>query len=126
MTIKQFKYVRIAVVILLAIGVSQAITFRQYYLAVAGMAVAMAVLTLLRRRVKEVLADERDYEIAGKAARAAMQIFSWIAVLAMFYFLAYQDVNPLYGPISQIIAYSICGLLLLYNALFYFYNRRAK
>ncbi len=123
MTLNQFKWVRIGVAFFLAIGISQAILFEKFSWAVAGMAVAAAVLFVLRKKVKGVLADERDYEVGGKAARAAIAIFSWIAVLMMFYFMAYKNTNPSYEAIAMTLAYSVCAVLFIYTGAFYYYGK---
>ncbi len=123
MTLKQFKIVKILVVIGLSILVSQSIFFHSPIWAIMGIACATIFLLYCRGFVKEIIADERDYEIGGKAARIAMQIFCWFATALMIIFYSQHDLNPMYEPIAIILAYSVCFLMLVYVLIFRFYDK---
>jgi len=84
LTLKQYQVARIIIIIILAACFSNLITLKNYFLPIALLVVASLLLMYLRKRVKGVLADERDYQIGGKAALLAMQIFSWMGVVVMF------------------------------------------
>ncbi|MCX7912916.1 MAG: DUF2178 domain-containing protein [Dehalococcoidales bacterium] len=88
-------------------------------------AVTFAVLLFLRRRVTEVIADERTYTVAGKAARATIQIASLGMVLAGIVLLAMRKSpsTPL-GQTATTLLYVTCGLLLLNSLAFFYYNRK--
>ena len=124
MSLKRFKLVKILVIIALAITVSQSILYNNYIIPIFAVAVSFALLMSCKRRVKEVIADERDYEIGGKAARVAIQIFSWIAVVIMFVLYSYRDASSVCEAIGLTLAYSVCFLMILYSALFYFFNKK--
>lgn len=125
MTLKQFKTLKIIMVIILAIIVGQSVVYHNYFIPIIAMVLAILVLFYFRGRVKEIIADERDYEVGGKAARLAIQIFSWLAVVGMLAFLAYSDSNPSFGAIAFTLAYSVCFLMILYAFLFRYYNKIA-
>lgn len=124
MTIKQYKIVSLTTTVALAIIVSQALIFKNWIIPLAAVAVSFALLLMLRKKVKAVLADERDFEIGGKAARIAMQIYSWIAVAVIFVFYANKDANPAFWPVAMSLAFSVCFLMLLYSFIFRFYARK--
>ncbi|MFA6339027.1 MAG: DUF2178 domain-containing protein [Candidatus Paceibacterota bacterium] len=123
MNLKQYQQIKLGFVIVIAIIVSQSIIFKNYFIPVAVMIVGTLVLTILRRKVKGVMADERDYITGGKAAILAIQIYSWIAVVSMFIMLGLQDFNPAYEPIAVTLAFSTCVLMLLYAVIFRYYNK---
>jgi len=124
MTLKQFKIIKIIIVIALAIIVSQSVVNKNYIIFLMAFALSIIVLYFIRQRVKEIIADERDYEIGGKAARTAMQIFSWIAVVIMLVFYSIKDINPIYEAVVLTLSYSVCFLLLSYSLIFkYYYNK---
>ncbi|MDD2483058.1 MAG: DUF2178 domain-containing protein [Candidatus Shapirobacteria bacterium] len=123
MTLKKYQQIKLAIVVVIAIIFSQSIIFQNYLIPIATLVVSSLVLILLRRRVKEVIADERDYALAGKSASWAIQIYSWISVVAMFILYAFKDLNPSYEPIAMTLAYSTCLLMLVYSLIFKFQNK---
>lgn len=125
MTLKQYRILKIAVVAILAILVSQSVLARNFVIPVVGIVAANLALLFWRGRVKEIIADERDYEIGGRAARLAIQAYSWLAVAAMLAFYAYQKNNPAFEAVALTLAYSTCLLVLLYSLFFRYHSRVA-
>lgn len=123
MTIKQYQGVKLAMVVILAVFFSQAIYFKNYFIPIAVLVASSLILMYLRRQVKDVLADERDYATGGKAALLAIQIYSWTAVCAMFVMYGLRDYNPAYEPIAVTLAFSTCVLMLAYGVIFRYYNK---
>jgi uncharacterized membrane protein len=122
---KQFKIFRVILAMILAIIISQSIILENFVLAIFAMLVAIVLMIFVRRKVKDVLADERDYKIAGNAARYAMTTFSAVAVGFMFFFMS-QKQNPVYEAIGLTLAYSVCGLMLVYSLIFIYLRKYAK
>jgi uncharacterized membrane protein len=123
MTLKKYQQIKLIIVVAIAIIFSQSIIFQNYLIPIATLVVSSLVLILLRRQVKEVVADERDYALAGKSANLAIQIYSWIAVIAMFVLYNLKDVNPSYEPIAMTLAFSTCALMFIYSLIFKFQNK---
>lgn len=123
MTIKKYQQIKLIIVVLIAIIFSQAIFYKNYLIPIATLLVSSLILIILRRRVKEVIADERDYALAGKSASWAIQIYSWIAVVAMFILYSFRDLNSFYEPVALTLAYSTCFLMFVYSLIFKFQNR---
>lgn len=123
MTLKQYQRLKLAFTIVLAFVFSQSLIFKNYLLPIALLVVSTLVLIYLRRQVKEVVADERDRAIGGRSALLAIQIYSWVAALAMFVLYALRDLNPAYEPIGMTLAFSTCLLLLLYSGIFRYHDR---
>jgi len=118
MTIKKYRNIRIILVIALAMLFSQAIIYQNFYLAMGLMIVASLLIYSMRKNVKEVLADERDYEQGGKAALLAMQIYCWIGAVAMFALKSQAYINPTYDIVANTLAFSICIFMLLYSFIY--------
>ena len=123
MTLKKYQQIKLIIVVLIAIIFSQSIILKNYLIPIATLVVSSLILILLRRRVKEVVADERDYALAGKSASLAIQIYSWIAVIAMFVLYSFRDLNPAYEPIAMTLAFSTCFLMFIYSLIFKFQNK---
>jgi len=126
MTLKQYNIVRWVVVMILAAFVSNSIILNNYIMPLAVVAATSLFLLYLRGRVDEIIADERDYEIAGKAARWAMQIYAWIAVSGFFIIYAICGSDPVWGAVAYALSYSACLLILLYVVIFRFFVGPAK
>lgn len=118
MTLKQYTVVRLGMVMALSAFIAASIVRHNYLWPVVAMVIAMIVLLTLRSRVKEILADERDYALGGKAARWAIQVFSLAAVALMFLFLWKGEQDPQLTVIAHVLAYAVCALMLLYSFLF--------
>jgi len=118
MTLKNYQRIKLGLAFVLAFIFSQAIIHKNYLIPIAVMLVSSLVLMWLRRRVKGVIADERDYATGGKSALLAIQIYAWIATLSMFILYALRDINPAYEPIAMTLAFSTCILMLVYAFVF--------
>lgn len=126
MNTKQYFMVRIAVVIILAIVVSQAVIAHNYVVPLIGIVLASALLWYTRSKVTDVIADERDYEVAGTAARWAMQLYTSVAIITFFILLAVQGTDPVWAAVAYTLSYSACALLLLYSALFHTISKKRQ
>lgn len=123
LSLKNYHKIRIGLVIVMSIIFSQSITFGNYIIPIFTMIIGSLILLFLRRKVTEIIADERDYEIWWKAALLAIQVFSWFAAISMFVLYALKNINPSYEPIAFTLAMSTCLLMLIYWFIFRFYNR---
>lgn len=118
MTIKKFYVYRMVIAALLAAVMSISITINNYLLAIVSVITAVLIILMLKRNVSEVIADERDYELAGKSARYSMAIFAVMATIITFVLLLFRETNPLYETAASILAYSICGLMIINSIIF--------
>jgi len=123
MTLKKYQQIKLAIVVVIAIIFSQSIFYNNYLIPIVTLIISYLILILLRHQVKEVIADERDYALAGKSASWAIQIYSWIAVVVMFILYTLRDVNPSYEPIAMTLAFSTCILMIIYSLFFNFQNK---
>ena len=124
MTLKQYNFLRMIIAMILAAFIAASVVRQEFFWPVVAITCAMILLLTLRRFVKGVLADERDYALGGTAARWTIQIFSMTAVILMFFFLSQQDGDSSFRVIANVLAYSTCGLMLLYSAIFTILRRK--
>lgn len=123
MTVKKYQRIKLMFVVLIATIVSQSIVYKNYVVPIITMIVSTLILLYMRRTVKEVVADERDYAVGGKSALLAIQIYAWMAIVPMFILYGLRDRNPVYEPIAMTLAFSTCILMLLYATIFRYYNK---
>jgi uncharacterized membrane protein len=108
----------------LAMIISQAVIFNNYFLAIVAVFAAFAIILPLKKKVTEVMNDERDYLIAGKAARLALSLFSVTGALLAFAFMSLRGMETVFGTIGSTLAYSVCALLLFYSAAAAIYGKQ--
>ncbi len=123
MTLKKYQKIKLILVVLISIIFSQSILFKNFLIPIVTLVICSLILIILRRRVKDVIADERDYLNAGKASSWAIQVYSWFAVVAMFALYSMRDLNPTYEPVAMTLAFSTCFLMFLYGFIFNFQNK---
>lgn len=123
MTLKEYQKVRWVFVVITAIIFSQTIYYKNYFIPIAVLIIVSLIHLYLRRQVKETIADERDYALAGRSALITLQVYSWVAVTAMFIFYALRDTNPAYEPIGMTLAFSTMMLLLTNAVIFHYFER---
>lgn len=114
MKIKTYQRIKLGLVVVLAVTFSQAIIIENFVIPIALLLVGSLILLYLRKQVDEIIADERDWTVAGKSALLAMQIFSWIGVVAMFAFNSMANTDPCYLVISRTLAFAVMFLMLTY------------
>ena len=124
MTKKLFLVYKLVAVALVAIVLGVSIDYGNWYLPVIFLVTAWVSLYALRGRVKEVMADERDYRIAGKASLWAMKIYLSFSVIAGLILFITERENEVLFAIGSVFLYSACFLMLLYAILFKIYERR--
>lgn len=126
MTLKTYQKIRLVVTFVLAMFISQLVIRENYIWPIFLVLISSLVLWHLRSRVKEVIADERDYSLAGKAALLAIQVFAWLAVISMFLFYSQKNINPSFEIIAQTLSFSVLFIFILYAIIFRVYNKIKK
>jgi uncharacterized membrane protein len=87
--------------------------------------ISVAVMMVLRRRVREIVADERNYTIAEKAARLTMLIgvIGMVVVGAVLLMVGRGD-SPGLTQAGFALVYAACALLVINYVAYYYYSKR--
>ncbi len=124
MTKKTFLVFRIITTIILGMVVGVSVTYDNWYLPVVVMLFAFAFLYTLKKRVREVIADERDYKVAGRASYLAMTVYTIAsAVLGIILFIIGKESTAI-SAVANTLVFSACFFMLLYSFLFKVYIRK--
>lgn len=123
MTLQTYKKWKLAVVFVLAMVISQSLVAENFLIPIMAIIVGSLAMLYLKGQVKEVIADERDYLIAGRASLLAMQIFGWFGVIVMFILYSQKDSNPYYEPIAMTLSYSVLFLFFMYALIYRYYHK---
>jgi len=126
MTAKTFLVFRLIAAALIASVVSVSMVRGDYIVPLLTVLTFAILLYAMKKKVKDVIEDERDYAIAGKAARWAITIFAAIASLPIIVLFSQRQADPVYEAVGSALAYSVCGLMLLYSLLFKYFQSRGK
>jgi uncharacterized membrane protein len=111
-TYQIWKFVLIMILVGLTIlAVFQAIA----WIPVPAMVIVMAVMLILRRRVREVVVDERSYNIASQASRITFQAGALIMVAVGITLMALSRGNyPELESYGYTLIYGALGFIVLY------------
>ena len=128
MTKKQYLFCRLAVIVLLSFSISTSLSLGNYYLPLVFMLTATAALYYCRKQLKtkDILVDERDYQLAGRAARYAIFIYGWLGAIGTFILMALSDKRGDLYIVSQYLAFSVCFLMLANVLIFRYLSSRGK
>jgi len=121
---KTFNAFRIFFALIISTVVASSVVRGNYILPVIIAATAMYAVYAMKKRVSDVLADERDYQIAGKAARWAVCAYTSFAAIASIIFMSMRAQNPQFEIAGSVLAYSACALMIVQSLLFKIFSRK--
>ena len=125
MSFKTYTVIRIFVLIVMAGLIGWAVVSGNALIPIPVAIAAMVILLLFRKGVKEIVVDERVYSIAEKASLISFRVFGILAAVigATLVALGWDSSSDLY-KIGITLAYSVCGLILIYYIAYIYYNRK--
>jgi uncharacterized membrane protein len=123
MTLKQFQILKMVIAVIIAIVFSQSLIYRNFFIPIITLAIAMLVIFYAKKHVCGVLADERDYQVGGKSALLSIQIFSTIAVFITFFLYAFKDSNQFFEPVAMTLSFSVMALMFIHSLIFSYIGR---
>lgn len=123
MTKKQFLFSRLIIIILLSITMGVSVIKDIAIIPPLAIIASAVIVNFLYSRVKEVTADERDYKLAGQAARMTLNIFI-ITITALGTGLVACGAEDIYYKAGFLLLYSVCFVLVLNIFIFLFYQKK--
>jgi uncharacterized membrane protein len=124
MTKKTYFVYKIIAASLTSVVVGVSATYGNWYLPVICLVAATGFLFALKSRVNEVMADERDYKIAGRAAELAIRIYGITAAIVGVALYIVERGSGVLFVVGSVLLYSACVLMLLYAVLFKIYAKK--
>jgi len=117
------KFVMYVAVVCAAMGafVGYGVSVRNALLPAITFAIGIVLIALGRRRVTEVMEDERVIRISEKASRRVYQVFVTAAALIGTTLLALNR----YTEVGYTLAFSACALPILYMFFYGYYRRKS-
>jgi uncharacterized membrane protein len=115
MTFRAYKIVKFIIVVILVVLTIVAVNYGIAWIPIPAGLLAVIAMLLVRRRVKEVVVDERNYTIANRASRFTFQAgaiamaFTGVTLEALD-----RGGHPELQPYALTLIYSAIGLLIIY------------
>jgi uncharacterized membrane protein len=110
----------------LGIVIGGSIAVNNYIIPAIAVLLAILAIQLCKKRLIEVLVDERINRISNKAAMISMRIFTIAATVTGIVMVMLRDKYPQLAPVGYTLAYSVCAFMLLFQAFYTYYSRKGK
>jgi uncharacterized membrane protein len=125
MSYKKYMIFRVLAVVVVAALVAWANITGHLLVMIPAVIFLFFILLTLRRRVKEVVVDERVNAVAYKATRLAYLAFVYLAVIAgtALIYLAGDASDALFQA-GLTLDYAACAFLVFYWLAYSYYNRK--
>ncbi len=126
MTYRTFQMWRLGTVAAVAAVAAAGIVIGNVYVVLAAIAIELALLIFLRRRLTEVVEDERTYAVSYRAARLTVAVIGVGLALvgAVLLAVARQDFSSTVAQIGFTLEFSTCALLVVNQFAYYYYSRK--
>lgn len=121
---KQASICRIIVGILIGVTVGISIAIGNVFPALGALILGTAVSFICNRRMTEVVNDEMVYRMSERASRRVMQIFTPAIAIIGLVIITLKDSYPALYTTGLAMAYSACGILVLYMLFYSYYSRK--
>lgn len=122
---KTYDAIRITTAAVLGGIVSISVARNNYIIPLIAMATAFAIIISMKKKVTGVIDDERDYHVAGNAARWTVSIFAILSAFGSIFLMSMRSSDPAYELLGSMFAYSACFVLFLQSALFYYFANKS-
>ena len=125
MIYKQFKTIRLLIMVFIASIVATALVINNFYLAITGVLLGVLFLYLVRIKFQKAMVDERVISLSGKAARMAYSIPTLIlAILGLFLIFSGRTHQDIYTEnLGVIFSYIAMFNITIYAISFRYFNK---
>ena len=122
MTYKTYRAWQAAIGGLLGATVAVSVSLSNWIVPLVAIAIALTAITVLRQRVKEIVADERTFTVAGKASCLTLQIATIGMVILGIILIAISGGK--YSAVGFTLEYTACAILIINLIAYTIFNRR--
>ena len=123
MKTRTYLILSLIVILVVAVMVSWAVGTGNPYLAIITLLWAMGTLYVARKRIEEVVEDERNIRINEKAAMRAVEFFVAGGVIAGTVLYSVSTTESDFTQAGLTLGIAVTGLLLLYGSFQTYYAR---
>ena len=124
MEMKTLRRLTTVLTTIIVIIVAVSILMSNTMVSIAAIILGIAILFVMRTSVKDIIKDEMVYRISEKASRRAFQIFVLCVGLLGASILIIDELNAQFSQVAYAFLFSICLLLVIYLAFYFYYSKR--
>ena len=125
MSKERLRFFRMLIVVIMGALIGWSVAIGNAIIPIPVVLCGLILLYLLRKRVKEVIEDERIHKINEKASKLTVQIFGIVTALLGAIFIALgQDGLSNFRQAGFTLAYSACFLLVIHLILLSYYTKK--
>jgi len=125
MDLKKFNRCEMAMGAIVGAAVGWSVASGNFILPVVAVIVGMTFEHLCRRRVTEVIEDERILRISERASRRTFQVFmTTIAIIGVVLTALGKAGYIQFTQVGYTLAFSACAMLILYLIFYGYYSKR--
>jgi uncharacterized membrane protein len=126
MNIKTYRIWQLITVAVVGAVVGMSAIWGTWIPSLAAVVAGMAVTLIIRRNVKGIIADERNYTVAYKASRITIAIGMFCLTAAGLILVAINrnNLDTTQSQTGFALLYATCGLMVIYNLAYTYYNRK--
>ena len=125
MSKERLRFYRMLIVVAMGALIGWSVAIGNAIIPIPVVLCGLVLLYLLRKRVKEVIEDERMHKINEKASKVTLQIFGIVtALLGVILIALSQGSWTDFRQAGFTLAYSACFLLLVHLILYSYYTRK--
>ncbi|MBN2518633.1 MAG: DUF2178 domain-containing protein [Candidatus Altiarchaeota archaeon] len=110
----------------MGVVIGESIKSGNFLIPLIAIAAGTALICLMKKRVDEVLEDERVYKISEKASALTLRVFMTAIPTIGVVLLATSNAGADYEQAAYTLLFSTCALLMLYLASYKYYGREGK
>lgn len=122
---KHFNAIGLILIAVLGAVIGQSIKAGDPVMPVIAIAAGTGLMYLLKRRVDEIVEDERIYRMGEKASYAAFKVFVMaIAVIGVVFVALSRGVDPVFEQTGYTLLISMAALMGLYMLFYGYYSRK--
>ena len=125
MSRRWFRLLVAVITLTVVVLIGWSIAIENAVVPIPAVIVGLVLLYLLRRQVREVVEDERNYKISEKASRFAIQVFALVAAISGVTLIAVStNDSTLLREVGLTLAFCACGILILYLISYAYHSRK--
>ena len=123
-TYKRYRAYQLLLTMVLVAIMITLVSLGYFAAALIVFAISIALIMILRKKVKGVLSDERLDSISGKASRIVLTTFALLMAAAGIVLVSLRNINSLFLIIGNLLIFLECAMMLLYSILFKYYSNK--
>ncbi len=121
---KMFSTIRKIMILIIGMAVAISIIFENLIVSFSIVLFGILVMIILKNKVDKKIEDERVFTISEKASFRTIQIFGFFMAIISILILILREEYENFELIGSVLAYSTCGLLIIYGIFYGYFSRK--